>query len=134
VRFIFSNRPNPLGYRISQFTGVFVTGNESGTSGTSRTYTIPGALGKPTGIAALASVEAGTASGIWSGEIDFPAIGNYAAYSVPAELARGQEVPAYRQWPVPDYDPASSFALTHKCISLAGALYYSQGLQPVARA
>lgn len=142
VRFLFSNRPNPRGVRLSSFTGVFVTGNESGTSGTSKTYTIPGALGKPTGFVALSSIQAGTASAFPSAEVDFPAIGNYAAYSVPAELGRGQELPGYKVWPVPDYDSASSFALTHKAISLGGAtdvaiagiLFYKQGLQPVAPA
>jgi hypothetical protein len=142
VTAIFSNRRNPAGHRISEFTGVFVTGNESGTSGTSRTYTIPGALGKPTGITALSAIEAGTATGTPIGVIEFPAIGNYASYVVPAELARGFEVLGYRQWPVPDYDPASSFALTHLCRSLGGAtdlqiagvLWYEQGLQAVARA
>ena len=141
VRFIFSNRSNPLGSRISQFTAVFVVGNESGTSGTAKTYTIPGALGKPVAVVACASIEAGTATGFPSAEIDFPAIGNYAIYSVPAMLARGLE-PNYPLWAVPDYDPAASFSLTHKCISLGGAtdvaiggtLFYSQGLQPVARA
>lgn len=140
VRFIFSNRPNPAGYRISAFTGVFVTGNESGTSGTSKTYSIPGALGKPTGIVALASIQAGTATGIPLAEIDFPSIGNYAGFSVPASLGRGDD--RYKLWAVPDYDPAASFALTHKAVSLgaatdvqiAGSLYYRQGLQPTAKA
>jgi hypothetical protein len=140
VKFIFSNRPNPLGYRMSQFTSVFVTGNESGTGGTSRTYTIPGALGKPTAIVALESIEAGTATGIPIGEIQFPAIGNYAAYTVPAVLGRGHERDGYALWPCPDYDPASSFALTHLCrtlaaatdVAIAGCLFYQQGLQPVA--
>ena len=142
VKFIFSNRPNPLGYRISQFTGVFVTGNESGTGGTAKTYTIPGALGKPTAIVALAAIEAGTATGIPIGEIQFPAIGNYAAWTVPAELQRGREKTGYSLWPIPDYDPAASFSLTHLCRSLGGAtdlqiagtLFYTQGVQPVAAA
>lgn len=140
VRFIFSNRPNPLGYRISQFAGVVQTGTENGTSGTAKTYTIPGALGKPTGIVALSSVVT-TINAIPSAEIDFPAIGNYGAFSVPAPLARGHEIVGYHQWAVPDYDPASSFSLTHKAISVAGgtiqvmgALYYSQALQRVAAA
>jgi hypothetical protein len=141
VNFVFSNKQNPLGFRISQFPGVFVTGNESGTSGTSRTYTIPGALGKPIAIVAFESIEAGTATGIPTGEIEFPAIGNYAAFTVPAVLGRGLEA-RYPLWAVPDYDPASSFALTHLAISLggatdlaiAGALYYHQGLQPIAKA
>jgi len=142
VSFVFSNRPNPLGYRISAFTGVFVTGNESGTGGTARTYAIPGALGKPTGIIAHAAIEAGTATGFPIGVIQFPAIGNYAVYSVPAVLGRGNEIPAYAQWPIPDYDPASSFSLTHLCRSLggatdltiAGSLYYRQALQRTAQA
>jgi hypothetical protein len=142
VTFVFSNKTNPTGLSISDFTGVFVTGNESGTGGTSRTYTIPGALGKPTGITALAAIEAGTATGIPVGVIEFPAIGNYAQYVVPAVLARGHEVLAYHQWPVPDYDPASSFALTHLArglggatdLQIAGALWYEQALQPTARA
>jgi hypothetical protein len=142
VSFVFSNRPNPLGYRISAFTGVYVTANESGTSGTAKTYTIPGALGKPTGIIAHAAISVGTATGIPIGVIQFPTVGNYAAYSVPALLARGCEIPGYHQWPIPDYDPASSFVLTHLCRSLgaatdlqiAGSLYYSQALQRVAQA
>jgi len=140
VKFIFSNRPNPLGYRLSQFAGVFVTANLSSTTGAAETYTIPGALGKPTSIIAFQSIEAGTASGFPVSQIEFPAIGNYAVYSVPAELQRGGENPGYRLWPVADYDPASSFSLTHHALSLggatdvaiAGALYYKQALQPTA--
>lgn len=140
VRFIFSNRPNPAGYRISAFTGVFVTGTESGTGGTSKTYSIPGALGKPTGIVGLASIATGTATGVPIAEIDFPAIGNYGSFAVPASLGRGDD--RYKLWAVPDYDPAASFSLTHKAISLgaattiqiAGSLYYRQALQRTAQA
>lgn len=142
VSFVFSNRPNPLGYRISSFTGVYVTGNESGTSGTSRTYTIPGALGKPTGIIANSAIASGTATGIPIGVIQFPAIAQYAVYSVPAVLGRGHEITGYQQWAVPDFDPASSFSLTHLCrslgaattIQIAGSLYYRQALQRQAQA
>lgn len=125
VRYLFSNKPNPAAPPISDFTGVFVTGNESGTSGTAKTYSIPGPLGKPTAICAFTTIQAGTATGIGSSEIDFPAIGNYAAYTIPAVLARGQEPTypgsGYAFQPVPDYDPAASFSLTHKAISLGAA-------------
>lgn len=142
VSFVFSNKPNPAGFRISSFTGVFVSGNESGTGGTAKTYTIPGALGKPTAMIALASIASGNATGIPVGVIQFPAIGNYNLFSVPAVLARGHEILAYQQWAVPDFDPASSFSLTHLARSLggattvqiAGSLYYSQGLQRIAQA
>lgn len=125
VRFLLSNKPNPGAPPISAYTGVFVSGNESGTSGTAKTYSIPGPLGKPTSMLALMSISVGTATGVPSGEIDFPAIGNYAAHTVPACLARGQEPVAlgsgYAYFPVPDYDPAASFSLTHKAINLGAA-------------
>lgn len=125
TRFLLSNRPNPGAPTMDEFTAVAVTGNESGTGGTSKTYSIPGPLGKPVSILALASIQAGNATGIPVGEIDFPAVGNYGAYNVPAVLARGQEPTGagsgYAFFPVPDYDPAASFALTHKCNTLGAA-------------
>lgn len=119
VMAFFSNGQNPSGKTFPDWRGVFVSGNESGTSGTSKTYSIPGPLAKPTGITGLASIQAGTATGIPLARILFPSVGSYAAYSVPAELSRYGVHP--RIWPVPDYDAASSFALTHKALSLGGA-------------
>lgn len=115
----FSNRPNPQGPPISAFRGVIVTGTESGTSGTAKTYSIPGPLAKPTGLTALTSIATGTATGVPISQIIMPAIGNYAAQTVPAQLQRTDRPP--RIYPVSDFDPASSFSLTHKCLGLGAA-------------
>lgn len=124
VRAILSNRPNPDPTAITSWSrvrGVAVSGNESGTSGTAKTYTMPGGLSlSPYGAVAMMAIQAGTATGIPSAEIDFPVLPPFAnAGVIPATLGRRYEVP--RVFPVPSIGPATSFSLTHKAISLGAA-------------
>lgn len=124
VRGLFSNRPNPTPNALTDWStmrGVAVTGDESGTSGTAKTYTMPGGKSlSPKAITAMMSIDVGTATGIPSAEIGFPVLPPFAsAYAVPARFENSQRAP-YR-WPVPSIGPATSYSLTHKAISLGAA-------------
>lgn len=123
VRAIFANKPNPDPRAISnwnQLRGVAVTGNETGTSGTSKTYNMPGGQSiAPYAVSAMCANESGSLTGAAWGSIKFPAVQPFAAYSVLCEPPTNEaRVP--RRMPVPAIGPATSYALTHVAESLGG--------------
>lgn len=125
----FSTVPNPHARRIigpnaaaalAPFRAVAVTGNETGTGGTAKTYTVPGGNTlSPRGMLAMMSVSVGTLSGIARAEILMPATPPFTnQQAVIAESNETGRVP--RVSPVGKIGPASSFSLTHKALSLGG--------------
>lgn len=123
VTAVFSNQPNPSPGAITnwnQLRAVAVTGNETGTGGTAKTYTMPGGQSiAPIAITAMCANESGSLSAVGYGSINFPAVTPFAAYSVPCEGPYNLPV-APRRSPIPAIGPATSYSLTHKAGSLGG--------------
>ena len=115
--FIMANRQNPAGHSFADLRGVYNQNESSAASGVAETYTIPGVQAAPLGFTAMMSLAA-TATGIPYADATFPAIGNYATYKVP--FTQDFDAP-WKVWPVPTYDPATSYVVTHNTISLGGA-------------
>lgn len=123
VRAIFSNQPNPAPGAISnwnQLRAVAVTGNESGTSGTAKTYTMPGGVPiAPIAISAMCANQSGSVTGAAWASIKLPTVQPFGAYSVLCEPPDSSPR-APRRYPIPAIGPATSYSLTHLCESLGG--------------
>ncbi|MGI0053516.1 MAG: hypothetical protein ACRECR_04565 [Thermoplasmata archaeon] len=120
ARFVFSNQPGLGPSSWGPYRGVAVTATLSSTTAVSETFDTPGGLLlSPSSISAMVAIEAGTATGIYSAEIELPAVTPFGALAVPA--LSGAEDRAPVRSPIPAIGPASSYNLLFHAISLGGA-------------
>lgn len=116
VTYTYSTSPGAGNPDISAYRAIFVTGNESGTGGTSKTVTFDAQPASAKAATVLCAIASGTATGVPAGNVQFPAFGAFQQ-SVPAQGPTSDiAVIGLTQMP-----PSNSITTTHTATTLGAA-------------